>query len=141
MTIPYKGVSLPASPVPSAPDLSVLPPASECGDPLLHPRGRLLPPLGRPLHHPASATLIRPSPRCQAPPRCQCGRQHAYSRTSLGRPHRSLLSGGGHNFHLIFSHRKKDWFDHFLTIVFAVLPRPLPPKALSGLASAGKIIN
>ena len=36
---------------------------------------------------------------------------------------------------------KKDWFDHFLRIFFAVLPRPLPPKALSGLASSGKIIN
>ena len=140
MTILCKGVSFPASPVPAAPDLPVLPPAGERGDPLRHPRGRLLPALGLPLHDRASPPLICPSSCCEAPPGRQCGRQHAYSRPSLGRPNRSLLSGD-HHFHLIFSHRKKDWFDHFLTIVFAVLPRPLPPKALSGLASAGKIIN
>ena len=88
-----KGVSLPASPVPAAPPLPDLPPPGQRGDPLRHPRGRLLPALGSPLHDCASSPLIHPSSRCKTPPGRQCGGQHTYSRASLGRPHRSLLSG------------------------------------------------
>merc|ERR1712037_753134 len=93
-------------PAPPVPDL---PPPGQRGHPLRHPRGHLLPALGPPLHHCASSPLIRPSSRCKTSTGRQCGRQHTYSCPSLGRPHRSL---------------------------FSVFPRPLPSKALSGLASA-----
>ena len=105
-----QGVSLPTSPLPTAPSLPVLPPPGERGDPLRHPGGRLLPALGSPLHDSTSPPLIRPSPRCEASPGRQCGRQHAYPRPSLGRTHRSLLSGG---FSPISPHTEKDSSENY----------------------------